>query len=187
MKSDTKGFGFIVGRLPRPEYTVTFVNWDDSVLKTEKILHGNSATPPVATRDGYTFTKWDKTFASIQSNLTIKAEFNINSYTITFNGGGGSGTMTAGTINHGGNYIIAGNMFTRDAYSFNGWIATGNKTGSFANGATITNITGDIILTAQWIVSTVPCPRCGSPLVQTGMRTWCDGCSDYIEYWEFVG
>lgn len=65
-------------------YTVTFVDYDGTVLKTETVEYGGSATSPTPTRIGYTFTGWDKDYSNIVSNTTITAVYTINVYTVTF-------------------------------------------------------------------------------------------------------
>ncbi|MDR0459521.1 MAG: InlB B-repeat-containing protein, partial [Coriobacteriales bacterium] len=55
-------------------HTVTFVDWDGTVLKTERVLHGSNATAPaVPVRSGFVFTRWDNDFSSVTSDLTVQA------------------------------------------------------------------------------------------------------------------
>ena len=57
-------------------YTVTFVDWDGTVLKTQTVEKGTSATAPNnPTRNGYKFTGWDKTFNNVTSDLTVTAQY----------------------------------------------------------------------------------------------------------------
>lgn len=61
-------------------YTVRFLDWDDSVISTQTVTSGGSATPPPnPTRDGYTFTGWDKSFTNITANTDIHAQYTKNS------------------------------------------------------------------------------------------------------------
>ena len=56
-------------------FDVTFVDYNDTELKTEQVGKGGSATAPAdPVRDGYTFTGWDKDFSSCfpQSGTQIK-------------------------------------------------------------------------------------------------------------------
>ena len=51
--------------VPKPTYTVTFVDWNGTVLKTETVEEGASAIAPSnPTRDGYTFVGWNKGFTN---------------------------------------------------------------------------------------------------------------------------
>ena len=57
-------------------FTVTFKNYDGTILKTDKVLEGKSATAPEApTREGYIFEKWDIEFNNITEDLTVTAIF----------------------------------------------------------------------------------------------------------------
>lgn len=69
-----------------PRYTVTFLDWDDEVLKIEKVYEGESATAPEDVyREGYTFTGWDSwDWTDVQCDLILKAQFEINTYTVRF-------------------------------------------------------------------------------------------------------
>jgi uncharacterized repeat protein (TIGR02543 family) len=54
--------------------TVTFVDWDGTVLKVEQVPYGGSATAPAdPARSGYTFTGWDKGFTNVTSSITVTA------------------------------------------------------------------------------------------------------------------
>jgi hypothetical protein len=61
------------------KYTVTFVDWDESIIDTQEVEYGGSAISPEAPiRDGYTFTGWDIDFSYVQSDLTIRAKYTKN-------------------------------------------------------------------------------------------------------------
>lgn len=68
-------------------YTVTFMD-GKTVLKTEKVQHGSAATAPeVPEQDGKTFSKWDKGFSKVTSDLTINAVYDVDTFTVTFKDG----------------------------------------------------------------------------------------------------
>ena len=63
--------------------TVTFTNYDDSIITTQKVTYGKEAIiPDDPIRKGYTFTEWeniDKATA-VKEDLTLKAKYKINTY-----------------------------------------------------------------------------------------------------------
>ena len=71
-------------------YTVTFKDWDGSVLKTQTVASGGSASAPTnPTRSGYTFTGWDKDYNHVTSDLVVTAQYAKNPIiTFTQNSGG---------------------------------------------------------------------------------------------------
>ncbi|MCL2151655.1 MAG: InlB B-repeat-containing protein [Oscillospiraceae bacterium] len=72
-----KGNLDVIAKYERNVYTVTFVDWDDTVLKEEEVLFGDAATAPIPpARPGYTFIGWDVAFDDVTSDLTVQAQYN---------------------------------------------------------------------------------------------------------------
>lgn len=118
-------------------FTVRFLDWDNSVISTQTVTRGGSATPPSnPTRVGYNFTGWDKSFTNITANTDIHAQYTIKTYTVRFLDWNGT-VLDIQTINHGSNATPPPNP-TRDGYTFSGW------SGSY------TNITSDVDIVAQY-------------------------------------
>ena len=118
-------------------YTVTFKDWDGTVLKTEEVLEGAAATAPAdPTRTGYTFTGWDVDFTNVQSDLVVTAQYTINTYTVTFKDWDGTVLKTE-TVNYGASATAPADP-TREGYTFTGWDVAFN------------NVTSDLIVTAQY-------------------------------------
>ena len=60
-------------------YTVRFLDWDNSVISTQTVTRGGSATaPPNPTRDGYTFTGWQGNYTNITADTDIIATYEKN-------------------------------------------------------------------------------------------------------------
>ena len=58
------------------QYTVQFRDYDNTVLKTEKVACGSDATPPTPpTHTGMTFTGWDKPYTNIRANQVIRTRY----------------------------------------------------------------------------------------------------------------
>lgn len=57
-------------------YTVTFVDYDETVLKEEKVLKGQAATPPKNIyRTGFEFIGWSEDYNNITEEKTLKAQY----------------------------------------------------------------------------------------------------------------
>ena len=104
------------------EYTVTFKDWDGTVLKTETVAEGGSATAPAdPARTGYTFTGWDVSFTNVTSDLIVTAQYQINNYTVTYYVNGVE--IHQDTYNYGAN-VTAYSYTAPVGYTFSGWTET---------------------------------------------------------------
>ena len=58
-------------------YTVTFKDWNGTVLKTQQVQYGGAATAPAnPTRTGYTFTGWSpKVTDTVTKDVTYVAQW----------------------------------------------------------------------------------------------------------------
>ncbi|MFA6628069.1 MAG: InlB B-repeat-containing protein, partial [Bacilli bacterium] len=101
-------------------YVVQFVDYDGYTLKVETVDYGLSATPPSnPSRDGYTFTGWDKSYSNITQEEIITALYQIRSYTVRFIDYDGS-TIKVQTVDYG-NSATAPSTPIRDGYTFVTW------------------------------------------------------------------
>ncbi|MBQ1685378.1 MAG: S8 family serine peptidase [Clostridia bacterium] len=126
---------------PEPVYyTVTFVDWDGAVLKTESVPEGGAATAPSdPSRVGYTFTGWDVDFSNVTSDLTVTAQYTINTYTVTFRDWDGT-VLKVQTVEYGGDATPPADP-VREGYTFTGW------SGDY------TNVTFDKNITAMYEIN----------------------------------
>ena len=122
-------------------YTVTFKDWDGTVLKTQEVQYGGDAEAPAdPTRVGYTFTGWDKEFTNITADLVVTAQYEINTYTVTFKDWDGTVLKTQ-EVQYGGDAEAPADP-TRTGYTFTGWDKA------------FTNVTADLVVTAQYEINT---------------------------------
>ena len=130
--------------------TVTFVDWNGTTLKTERIATGGSATPPSdPTRAGYTFAGWSGSYTNVQSNTTVTATYTGNRIGVGFDVNGGE--LTSGLVK----FVTVGDAYgalptpTRTDYTFAGWYtaATG---GTLVTAATVVTAIASHTLYAHW-------------------------------------
>ena len=104
------------------QYTITFDTNGGSEIAPITQDYGTEITAPdKPTRKGYTFKGWDKEIPETMpaENITVKAQWEINQYTITFDTNGGS--EIAPITQDYGTEITAPDNPTRKGYTFKGW------------------------------------------------------------------
>ena len=123
------------------QYTVTVKpeNGEADITITQD--YGTAiAAPADPTREGYTFTGWDRDIPATMpaENMTITAKWKVNQYTITFDSNGGS--EIAPITQDYGTAITAPADPTREGYTFIGW----------DKAIPATMPAEDLTITAQW-------------------------------------
>ena len=104
------------------QYTITFDTNGGSEIAPITQDYGTEITAPDnPTRKGYTFKGWDKEIPKTMpaENITVKAQWKINQYTIAFDTNGGSNI--APITQDYGTEITAPDNPTRKGYTFKGW------------------------------------------------------------------
>ena len=104
------------------QYTITFDTAGGSEIAPITQDYGTEITAPDnPTRKGYTFKGWDKEIPETMpaENITVKAQWEINQYTIAFDTNGGS--EIAPITQDYGTEITAPDNPTRKGYTFKGW------------------------------------------------------------------
>ena len=103
------------GLTPIPEYS------GSEIAPITKDYGTEITAPDNPTRKGYTFKGWDKEIPETMpaENITVKAQWEINQYTITFDTNGGS--EIAPITQDYGTEITAPDNPTRKGYTFKGW------------------------------------------------------------------
>ena len=123
------------------KYTITFdTNGGSEIAPITQDYGTQIAAPANPTRKGYTFKGWDKEIPETMpaENITVKAQWEINQYTITFDTNGGS--EIAPITQDYGTEITAPDNPTRKGYTFRGWDKEIPKTMPAEN----------ITITARW-------------------------------------
>ena len=135
----------------RETYTVAFKGNGGTLksgLATQSVRYGTAATIPAFTRNGYEFTGWDSTAGldAVSENLTVTAQWQIVTYTVTYELDGGTNAAenpATYTVENAGALASP----TRDEDHFLGWF--------LPNGQQIRTLTGqysDLTLTARWSI-----------------------------------
>ncbi len=125
------------------------------------------------TRTGYTFAGWNTssdgsgtayavgaTITGIAANVTLYAQWTINTYTVTYDGNGNDGGTAPVDPNSPYNYnsnvtVLGQGDLTKTNYNFTGWNTAADGSGTaYAAAGTITGIAANVTLYAQWSIIT---------------------------------
>lgn len=129
--------------------TVTFVDWDGTVLKTQVVKPGTSATPPSDPSRAYcTFTGWSGTYTNVTSNQTVTATYDGNAYGVMLDANGGDLENFYVPVKYGSAYGTLPTP-TRTGYTFAGWY-TAASGGNRVTASTVVSTGQDHILYAHW-------------------------------------
>ena len=122
----------------KASYTVTFKDYNGTVLKTETVVSGKDATPPAdPVRENYNFAGWQGDYTGVTENTEIIATYTEKgSYQVTFLDYNGLVLDTVSVKE--GKTATTTVTPTRDGYTFKGWSAS------------LTNITANKTVTAQY-------------------------------------
>lgn len=128
-------------------FTVMFQDEDGTPIKvngkdTQSVKYGETAVEPVKpTKEGYTFAGWDKEFSNITQNVTIKATYVINEYTVTYKSLGV--VVAIEKIEFGKTIMEKAPIVSEEDMTFESWVTE--------QGNQITNVPAhDITLVAKW-------------------------------------
>lgn len=138
------------------------VNWSkDGVALT--------APDPVPTKEGHsldgwyydnngTETKWNFDTDTVKCTMTLKAKWELSTYSVTLQMNGGtiaSGKEVTGYTYGTGAVLPTADDITREGYRFDGWYADSSFSGSPVTEITGTD-TGDKVFYAKWMRNTTP-------------------------------
>ncbi|MBR3799245.1 MAG: hypothetical protein IKK36_10075, partial [Bacteroidales bacterium] len=120
--------------------------------------YGTVVTLTANAATGYTFQNWtvdgvtvsgSPTSVTMTADHNVVANFTINTYTVTYNANGGSGTMSSNSYNYNSSVTVMANGFTAPSCKqFSGW-KDGNET-PYVVGSTFNMPASNVTLYAQW-------------------------------------
>ncbi len=142
--------------------TVTFANGGGTGSMASEIFTegvGQALTQDTFTRAGYTFSGWgtapnsavvyfDQQTITISASVTLYAEWTLNPV-VTFNAGGGTGSMPSETFTTGTPQALTAVGFLNGGYTFAGWGTAPNSAVVYFDQQTIT-ISASVTLYAEW-------------------------------------
>ncbi len=132
-------------------FSVTFKNWDDTVLSTQTVSYGESAiSPDTPEKLGYTFTLWDKDYSNITSDLDVTATYEPNPYVISFEVDGGTPVTNFDVVYDQTLSQSELPSAEKSGYTFLGWGLSAEEDDLF----TTIKITGNTLLYAKYVVNT---------------------------------
>ena len=139
------------------QYTITFDTDGGSAIAPITQDYGTAVTAPAEpTRTGYTFAGWTPAIpeAMPAENLTIKAKWTVNTYTITYDldGGTAEGNPASYTVESGAITLAEP---AKPGYTFTGWSGTDLEGADNLDVTIPAGSTGDRSYTAHWQVNTV--------------------------------
>jgi len=126
------------------QYTITFDTDGGNAIAAIKQDYNTAVIAPAdPTKTGYTFAGWDTNIPANMpaENMTIKAKWTVNQYTITFDTAGG--TVIAPITQNYGTAVTAPADPIREGYTFTGWDKS----------VPATMAAEDITITATWKVN----------------------------------
>lgn len=145
-------------------------NGDQSITqKVDWSKDGAALTAPASTNEGHsldgwyydnngTETKWNFDTDKARYTMTLKAKWELSTYSVTLQTDGGtiaSGKEVTGYTYGTGAVLPTADDITREGYRFDGWYADSSFSGSPVTEITGTD-TGDKVFYAKWTRNTTP-------------------------------
>ncbi|MDO3411533.1 InlB B-repeat-containing protein [Saccharibacillus sp. CPCC 101409] len=140
-------------------YEVSFDSEGGSEVAKQSPEYGGAVTKPAdPKREGYTFGGWyedeaqtagfDFASSKIERNLTLRAKWTIDTYTVAFDSAGGS--VVADKRADYGTLVSEPASPTRAGYTFAGWYADAALTGRYNFSSS--PVKSDLKLYARWLI-----------------------------------
>ncbi len=149
------------------EYTIQFfANGGTGAPETIDCYHKESVTVPetIPTREGYTFEYWIESDEpdsggviwypgsthTMYGSATLYASWILNTYNVTYDANGGSGSPASQTKKHGTDITLSNTVPVYDGFEFVGWNTASDGSGTSYNAGAAYSENEDATLYAQW-------------------------------------
>ena len=150
-------------------YTLTYTagaNGSISGTSPQTVNFGADGSPVTAVpNSGYHFVNWSdastsnpRTDTNVMANISVQANFAINTYTVTYDGNTNTGGTAPVDANSPYNYnstvtVLGQGTLTKTGYTFAHWNTAANGSGTSYNPTDTFSITADTVLYAQWTLN----------------------------------
>lgn len=102
--------------------TVKYEDWDGSILKTQDVKwNGDAIAPSAPSREGYTFQNWSSDGKGVKGDIIIKAQYKINTYSVSFVDYKGEVIGHVQKIEYGSSATPPVDVPTKEGYVFSEW------------------------------------------------------------------
>ena len=152
-------------------YVIFNTNGGSGTMASQAIPYNTQAnlTANAFTRTGYSFTGWNTQanglgtlypnqalFTIGGADVNLYAQWQKNTYTLTFNSNGGTGTTVTQNLQYATSTPLTANTYTRTGYTFDGWNTQSNGLGtSYADKANYSIGAANATLYAKWTPWTI--------------------------------
>ena len=126
---------------PKPTYTVNFYDWDGTIIDTQTVTEGESATLPsyIPEKEGYDFIGWSDTLTNVREDRDVFADMEKKEYQVIFVDWENQ-LIEVKTFTHG-DTLVTPDFTQVEGYTFAGWDAINE-------GKVL--VTGNMVVTAQY-------------------------------------
>jgi len=171
------GYSYTDSQTDRLSYSITWKNWDNSVLRVDQCYQGSTpsyGSTPTRNNDDehyYVFTGWSPNIVAAYSDATYIAQYSEHertSFTISYNSNGGDITPSSQTKTKGRALTLTSTKPTKEGHAFIGWNNIYENV-VYSSGSSF-NLDRDVTLWALWEDT---CEHCNG----TGTYSWTSTCS----------
>lgn len=164
---------------PKTNYTVAYnANGGSGAPGAATKWYGETLTisSTIPTKTGHTFVNWKATNGTTynpgaaytaNSGTTLTAQWKANTYQVTYNANGGTGSIASQTKTYGVDLTLSnGDGFTKDLHSLTGWNTAADGSGTAYDPGDTYQGNAAVTLYAQWhldyikpVISSFQCAR----------------------------